>query len=206
MITVCFVRCRFYRIWLTPSEEQSPALQPDVYMRASEKQLNVYGQELAFKRGLTAVRTNSKGELRPWDWMALLLASERRVVELMRNKVRMIQSETDDQPSFYLYNLSQTVQFQLVSAPLKVWPALLRSSRYWVDKVYYARGALRFEGRLCTHVSIWRCSRFHCCFQMDATLQQLMRVLRIAWRAVAPAPKTCSSWPATECTSHLLDA
>lgn len=78
--------------------------------------------------------------------MALLLASERRVVELMRGKVRAIQSENDDEPSFYLYNLSQTVHFQPSPAPLKVWPALLRSSRYWVDKVYMGR-ALRFEGR-----------------------------------------------------------
>eukprot|EP00435_Cladocopium_sp_Y103_P045640 s774_g13.t1 len=128
------------------SKAQSPALQPKVYMRASEKLLNVFGQEMAKRRGLPPLRTSSTGELRPWDWMALLTTSERRIVELMRKKVRAVQSEVDDKPSIYLYNLSQTANFQPSPSPLQVWPALLRSSRYWVDTVHPGH-VLRFDGR-----------------------------------------------------------
>lgn len=115
-------------------------------MRASQKQLSMFKQEMAKRRGLSPLRTTSSGELRSWDWMALLTTSERRIVELMRGKVRAIQSEVDDKPSIYLYNLSQTANFQPSPSPLKVWPALLRSSRYWLDTVHPGH-VLRFDGR-----------------------------------------------------------
>ena len=128
-------------------------LSADVYLQASESDLDMIREDWACSRSLPAKRRTSRG-LANWAWEALMLPSSRKVLHALRldaseqeglwladlgaaeADVRARASAPDGRPLFrWLVNLSQSSTFQPRLMPLHVghMPTLLRSSRFFID-------------------------------------------------------------------------
>ena len=131
-------------------------LTADVFLRASQTDMDLLREEWACSRNLPAKRRNSKGQLANWAWQALMLPSSRDLLRVLQLQAEEMQPEwerefkhfqendlhstrvvmPDRKPVFrWLANLSQSLAFQPRLVPMRSshMPALLRSSRFFVS-------------------------------------------------------------------------
>ena len=97
------------------------------------RRLFFFYQCMSTKRGLPAVRINRQGLPQPWNPLCLMTATERRLHQAWQDKLAKYKETREiTADSVFLFNLSQTEKFQPKTVPVEVWPALMRSARYFL--------------------------------------------------------------------------
>lgn len=103
------------------------------FLRSKVQETVFFYQCMSTKRGLPAVRINRQGLPQPWNPLCLMTATERRLHQAWQDKLAKYKETREiTADSVFLFNLSQTEKFQPKTVPVEVWPALMRSARYFL--------------------------------------------------------------------------